>query len=181
MNFKDYINTEVREKIKKELGITNSFAVPRVTKIVVNVGVGEAVKNKKVLGEVEKELALITGQKPILTKARKSVSSFKIRKGMPIGVKVTLRGKKMYHFLEKLVKIIIPRIKDFRGISLSSLDNTGNLNIGFAEQIIFPEVDYDSIDRVRGLQVTIVTTARTKEEGKVLFEKLGIPFREDKK
>ncbi len=176
MLFKDYYNNEVRVKLMKELGLKNIFAAPKIVKIVVNVGVGEAVTNKNVLGKVSEQLTLITGQKPVVALARKSIAAFKIRKGMPIGVKVTLRGKRMYNFLEKLIKIVLPRIRDFRGISLKSLDGHGNLNIGISEQILFPEIEYDKIDRVRGLEVTIVTSSQENSEGKKLFEALGIPF-----
>lgn len=150
--------------------------MPTLTKIVVNVGAGEAATNKAVLEKIQEQLSLITGQKPVITKAKKSVSAFRIRKGLPIGVKVTLRGKKMFFFLEKLIKIVIPRIRDFRGIAESNIDAGGNLNIGFTEQTIFPEIDFDKIDRIRGLQVTVVTNAKTREEGRKLFEALGIPF-----
>ncbi len=153
------------------------MAVPKVLKIVVNVGAGESVVNKGVLEKIQEQLAIITGQKPIITKARKSISAFKIRKGLPIGVKVTLRGKKMESFLEKLIKIVIPRLRDFRGISEKSIDDHGNLNIGFPEQIIFPEIEFDKIDKIRGLEVTIVTDAKNRERGKKLFELMGIPFK----
>lgn len=176
MLFKDYYNQEVKNKLKDELKIGNAMAVPKVEKIVINVGAGEAATNKAVLEKIQEQLGLITGQRPVVTKARKAVSAFRIRKGLPIGVKVTLRGKKMYYFLEKLIKIVIPRIRDFKGVPENSVDSGGNLNLGFTEQIIFPEVDYDKIDKIRGLQVTIVTNARSYEEGKKLFETLGIPF-----
>ncbi len=176
MDFKKEYQEKIRNEFKK-IGYKNPLSVPKIVKIVVNVGVGEAVVNKGVLEKVQNQIAIITGQKPIITKARKSVSAFKIRKGLPIGVKVTLRGKKMVAFLEKLVKIIIPRIKDFRGLKNSNLDLNGNLNIGFTEQTIFPEIDYDQIDKIRGLQVTVVTNARDKEKGKLLFKAIGIPFK----
>jgi len=176
MDFKDFYQKEVRQKLMKELGIKNPLAVAKVEKIVINVGAGEAVQNKNVLEKIQEQIALISGQKPVITKARKSVSAFKIRKGLPIGVKVTLRGKRMYHFLEKLVKIVIPRIRDFRGIVESALDQNGNLNLGFSEQTIFPEIDFDKIDKIRGLQVTIVTNTKNREMAKKLFEFLGIPF-----
>jgi len=176
MRLKDFYYKTVRQQLMKELGETNIFAVPKVVKVVVNVGAGEAVSNKGVLEKISEQIGLITGQKPVITKAKKAVSAFKIRKGFPIGVKVTLRGKKMYDFLEKLIKIVIPRIRDFRGISLSNLDQNGNLNLGFSEQTIFPEIDFDKIDKTRGLQVTIVTNAASKEKGKKLFEQLGVPF-----
>lgn len=180
MRLKEYYLNTVREELKKELKETNLLAVPKVVKIVINVGAGEAVSNRGVLDKIAEQIALIAGQKPIITKARKAVSAFKIRKGFPIGVKVTLRGKRMYDFLEKLIKIVLPRLRDFRGVSLKSLDEHGNLNLGFSEQTIFPEIDFDRIDKIRGLQVTVVTDAKTKERGKKLFEKLGIPFAKEK-
>lgn len=179
MKIKDYITAEVRPNLQKELNLKNIFAVPTLVKIVVNVGAGEAVTDKKVLDKISSDIQAITGQRPIITKARKSISAFKIRRGMPIGIKVTLRGEKMYSFFERLVKIVLPRIRDFRGISENSLDPLGNLNLGLSEQTIFPEIEYDKIDRIRGLQITIVTSASKREEGKKLFESLGIPFRKD--
>lgn len=177
MDFKEYYFQEVRPTLAKKMGLTNLLAVPQVVKIIVNVGAGEAVVNKGVLEKISEQIALITGQKPVITKAKKAVSAFKIRKGFPIGVKVTLRGKRMYQFLEKIIKIILPRLRDFRGISLKSLDSNGNLNLGFREQIIFPEIDFDKIDKIRGLQATIVTNCADKEKGKLLFEELGIIFK----
>jgi large subunit ribosomal protein L5 len=176
MNFKDYYNKEITEKLKKDLNLKNVMAVPKIIKIAINVGAGEAVVNKNVIEKIQEQISIIAGQKSIITKARTSVSAFKIRKGLAIGVKVTLRGKRMYHFLEKLIRIVIPRLKDFRGISENSIDQNGNLNIGFPEQIIFPEIDFDKIDKIRGLQVTVVTNAKNKAKGKKLFEILGIPF-----
>ena len=177
MGFKDYYNSEVKKKLKADLGLKNIMEVPAVKKIVVNVGAGEAVTNKNVLEKILEQIGLITGQKAVITKARKSVSAFKIRRGLPIGVKVTLLDKKMYSFLEKLVKVVIPRLRDFKGISDKSIDPNGNLNMGFTEQTIFPEIDFDKIDKIRGLEVSIVTNARNKEKGKKLFELLGIPFK----
>jgi len=177
MSFKDYYNQEVAEKLKKDLNLKNVMAVPKIIKISINVGAGEAVTNKNVIEKIQEQLMTITGQKSMITKARISVSAFKIRKGLAIGVKVTLRGKRMYHFLEKLIRIVIPRLKDFRGVSDSNIDQNGNLNIGFPEQIIFPEIDFDKVDKIRGLQVTVVTNAKSKEKGKKLFEMLGIPFK----
>ena len=177
MSFKEYYNQEVVKKLKKDLNLKNVMAVPKVIKIVINVGAGEAVVNKNVIEKIQEQISTIAGQKSIITKARTSVSAFKIRKGLAIGVKVTLRGKRMYHFLEKLIKIVIPRLKDFRGALDSNIDQNGNLNIGFPEQIIFPEIDFDKIDKIRGLQVTVVTNAKSKEKGKKLFEMLGIPFK----
>ncbi|MCL4374363.1 50S ribosomal protein L5 [Patescibacteria group bacterium] len=177
MKFSDYYRQEVGPQLLKELKLKNLMALPRVEKIVVNVGVGEAVTNKNAIAKVKEQLALITGQKPVETKARVSISAFKIRKGLPIGVKVTLRNKRMYDFLEKLIKIIIPRIRDFRGIDEKNIDRNGNLNLGFTEQTIFPEIEFDKIDKVRGLQVTVVTDAHGFQTGKLLFAKLGIPFK----
>jgi len=177
MSFKDYYNQEVKKKLMTELKQENIMAMPAIVKIVVNVGAGEAVTNKNVLEKIQEQLIMITGQKPVITKARKSISAFKIRKGLPIGVKVTLRGERMYNFLEKLVKVVIPRLRDFRGINDKSIDKNGNLNLGFTEQTLFPEIEYDKIDKIRGLQVTIVTTANKNEVGKKLFEILGIPFK----
>ena len=150
---------------------------PRILKIVLNVGVGEAVSNKNVLDKVVEQLTTISGQKPVVTRARKSVSAFKIRKGLPIGVKVTLRNERMFSFLEKLVRIVIPRLRDFRGIQEKNVDQNGNLNLGFTEQTIFPEIDFDKVDKIRGLEVTIVTNARDHQRGKKLFELLGVPFK----
>jgi len=177
MDFKEFYNTEVRKKLMTDLKITNPMIVPKLVKIVVNVGAGEAVTNKGVLEKIQEQLSWITGQRPVITKAKKSVSAFKIRAGLPIGVKVTLRGKLMYNFLEKMIRIVIPRFRDFRGVSLNCIDKYGNLNLGFPEQIIFPEIDYDKVDKIRGLQVTVVTTAKDHNRGLKLFEILGIPFK----
>jgi len=175
--FKDYYQKEVQKKIKDALKLNNYLAVPKIIKVVLNVGAGEAVTNKNVLEKIQEQMSWIAGQKPVITKARQSISTFKIRKGLTIGVKVTLRGNKMYAFVEKLVKIIIPRIRDFRGINDHSIDQSGNLNLGFTEQTIFPEVEFDKVDRLRGLQVTLVTNAGSFDRGRCLFEKLGIPFK----
>ncbi len=180
MSFKEYYEKTIREKLAKEFELKNPLAVPKLEKVVVNVGVGEATSNRKVLETVAKQIEKITGQKPVFTKARRAISGFKVRKGMPIGVKVTLRGKRMYDFFEKLVKIVIPRIKDFRGIDLSCLDSSGNLNLGFTEQLIFPELEFDDIDRIRGLQVTVVVKGGDREKNKRLFEEFGIPFKSEK-
>jgi len=176
MSFQEYYMKEVAPKLTKELGVKNVMAVPKMIKVAINVGAGEAVTNKNVIEKIQEQISTIAGQKSIITKARTSVSAFKIRKGLAIGVKVTLRGKRMYQFVEKLIKIVIPRLKDFRGIPENNVDQNGNLNLGFPEQIIFPEIDFDKIDKIRGLQVTIVTNAKNKEKGKKLFEMLGIPF-----
>jgi len=177
MEFKDYIVNDLRKQLVTELKLANTMQAPKPIKIVINVGAGEAVINKNVLEKIQEQVSLIAGQKAMITKAKKSISAFKIRLGLPIGVKVTLRGKKMYAFLEKLVKVVIPRLKDFRGISEKSVDQNGNLSIGFPEQTIFPEIDFDKIDKIRGLEVTIVTNAKSHQNGKKLFELIGIPFK----
>lgn len=177
MNLKDKYNKELKKKLQDELKIENVMAIPAIKKIVINVGAGEAVQNKNILDKIQEQLGWLSGQKPVITKARTSVSAFKIRKGLPIGVKVTLRGKSMYEFMEKLIRIVIPRIRDFRGIQESSIDQSGNMNLGFTEQTIFPEIEFDKVDKLRGLQVTIVTDAKDREKGKKLFEVFGVPFK----
>lgn len=166
----------IRHELQKELGLTNELDVPRMTKIVVNMGLGEALDNKKVLDLMSEQLALITGQKPMVTRAKRAIATFKLRAGMPIGLKVTLRSKRMFSFFEKLVGIALPRVRDFRGIPDTTFDSRGNLNIGFSELTVFPEVKYETLDKVRGLEVTMVTTARDPKSGKALMEKLGFPF-----
>lgn len=168
---------EVREKLQQELDLRNKLAVPRVAKIVISIGLGEAKDNAGILDQVKVYLSALAGQNPVVTKAKKSIASFKVVKGQPIGMMVTLRDDKMYAFLDKLVSIVLPKVRDFRGISQNSFDSHGNLNIGLKEQTIFPEVDYKSVDKTRGLAVTITTTAKNKEEGKKLLEYLGMPFR----
>lgn len=180
MTTKDNKTTKtINQKIADELNIKNNLAIPRIRKIVVNVGAGEAVSNKNTIDRIVQDISIITGQKPIVTKAKKAISAFKIRKGMPIGVKVTLRGKKMNHFYNKLFKIVLPRIRDFRGISTKSFDGLGNINIGLSDQTLFPEIEYDKIDKIRGLQITIVTTAKNKKQAAVLFKHLNLPLKED--
>lgn len=177
MNFKEYYNTEVRKQLVEKLKLDNPMSVPQLKKVVINVGVGEAISSRTVIDKVQEQVTLIAGQKPVVTKARKSVSAFKVRKGFPIGVKVTLRGDKMYAFIEKLIRIVIPRLRDFRGLPHSIVDQNGNLNVGFTEQTVFPEIDFDKIDKLRGLEVTIVTNAKSQEKGKALFETMGVPFK----
>jgi large subunit ribosomal protein L5 len=155
----------------------NVMRAPKIEKIVINMGVGEAVGNPKVLDGAVRDLETITGQKPIVTKAKKSIAGFKLREGMPIGAKVTLRGERMYHFLDKLINIAVPRVRDFRGVSPKALDGRGNYTLGIREQLIFPEIEYDKVDKVRGMDIVIVTTAETDEEGKALLEEFGMPFR----
>jgi len=176
MNLKDRYNQEIKKKLMEELHIENPMAVPKMVKVVINVGAGEAVSNKNAIEKIQEQINLIAGQKSVVTKAKKSVSAFKIRQGLAIGVKVTLRGERMFSFVDKLVSIIIPRFRDFRGITDSVVDQHGNLNLGLTEQTLFPEIEYDKVDKIRGLQVTVVTTAKTKEQGKKLFELVGIPF-----
>ncbi|MEW6443690.1 MAG: 50S ribosomal protein L5 [bacterium] len=168
---------EIVPVMMKEFRYKNSLQAPRMEKIVVNMGLGEAIQNVKVLDHAAEELSLITGQKPIITRARKSISNFKLRAGMPIGCCVTLRRDRMYEFLDRLTNIALPRVRDFRGISSKSFDGRGNFSFGIREQIIFPEINYDKIDKVRGMNITIVTTAKTDEEAKVLLSNLGMPFR----
>src|SRR3989338_9289518 len=171
-----YMN-EVQTKLQEELGLKNKLAVPRVSKIVISVGLGEAKENQSVLEKAKVYLSALTGQTPVVTFAKKSISTFKVTKGQPIGMMVTLRGIRMYAFLDKLISVVLPKVRDFKGVSAKSFDNSGNLNIGLKEQTIFPEVDYKTIDRTRGMAVTIATSAKNKEEGKKLLEYLGMPFR----
>ena len=160
----------------RDLGYKNIYQVPKLEKIVLNVGLGEAIANARALDAAVGDLTQITGQKPVVTRAKKSIASFKLRAGMPIGAMVTLRGPRMYEFYDRLVAITLPRIRDFRGVSPNSFDGRGNYTLGIREQIVFPEIDYDRIDRVRGLEVSFVTTARTDEEGRRLLALLGMPF-----
>ena len=169
---------EIVPKLSKELGLSNVHQVPKLTKIVVNIGLGEAAANPKLLDQAAEELALITGQKPVIRRARKSVANFKLRAGQAIGCMVTLRGERMWEFLDRLLTVSLPRVRDFKGISPRSFDGRGNFSIGIREQIIFPEVDYDKIERVTGLNITICTTARNDAEGKALLGQLGVPFRQ---
>ena len=168
---------ELRGQIQQKLGLDNTMEVPRISKITLNMGVGEAVADKKVLENAIEDLAKITGQRPVRTLARKSVASFKIRDGYPIGAKVTLRRERMYEFLDRLVNIAIPRIRDFRGLNPKSFDKQGNYSMGVTEQIIFPEINYDQVDAVRGLDITITTTAKSPEAGKALLEAFNFPFK----
>lgn len=174
----DQYKTEIQPKLMKELELKNSMAAPKVEKVVVSVGMGEAVVDKGVLEKMGKQLEIITGQKPKITKARKSEAGFKLRKGLPIGLKVTLRARRALDFLEKMIKVVLPRLRDFKGLNLASFDGQGNYNMGFEEQTAFPELSFDDIDRIRGLEVTVVTTARDDESGKKLLEGLGFLFKE---
>jgi large subunit ribosomal protein L5 len=175
---KEYYHKELIPKLMKEFNYKNKIQVPRLQKIVVNMGLGEAIQNIKVLDSATNELMAITGQKPVPTKAKKSIANFKLRKGMSIGCLVTLRKDRMYEFFDRLVNIALPRVRDFRGVSSRSFDGRGNYSVGIKEQIIFPEVDYDRIDKIKGLNITIVTTAKTDEEGKALLALFGMPFRD---
>ena len=174
---KDLYREQMVPALQKELGYENVMQVPRLEKIVVNVGLGEALQNAKALDATVQDITTITGQKPIMTRARKSIASFKLREGNPIGVKVTLRGDRMWDFLDRLCNVALPRQRDFRGISPDSFDGRGNYSLGLREQLVFPEIDYDKIDKIRGLEITIVTTAQTDEEGYHLLRHLGMPFK----
>lgn len=173
---RDRYREEIIPSLTSEFGYKNMYQVPKLEKIVLNIGLGEAVANGKALDAAVGDLATITGQKPVVTRAKKSIAAFKLREGMPIGAMVTLRGERMYEFLDRLVATALPRIRDFRGISPNSFDGRGNYTLGLREQIMFPEIDYDKIDKVRGLEISIVTSARTDEEGRRLLALLGMPF-----
>jgi len=173
----DRYKEEVIPALKKEFGITNVMRVPRVRKITLNMGLGEAIQNVKLIEAAVSELGIITGQKPVVCKARRSIATFKLRQGMPIGVKVTLRRERMYEFLDRLVNVALPRVRDFRGVSPKAFDGKGNYSLGIREQIIFPEIQYDKIEKVLGLNITIVTSARNDDEGRALLRHLGMPFR----
>tara|TARA_Y100001970_G_scaffold250734_1_gene322796 strand:- start:20107 stop:20646 length:540 start_codon:yes stop_codon:yes gene_type:complete len=174
---KDYYREKVIPELKETLGLSSVMAVPKVTKVTLNMGIGEAINDKKVLDKALEDMTLITGQKPSVTKARKSVANFKIRDGMPIGCKTTLRGARMYDFLQRLIGIAIPRERDFRGLELKSFDGRGNYSIGIKEHIIFPEIDYDKVDKIRGLDISISTSAKNDQEGEALLRALKFPFK----
>jgi large subunit ribosomal protein L5 len=167
---------EVAPAMQREFGYDNPMQIPRLEKVVVNIGLGEAIQNAKALDAAVGDLSQITGQKPIVTRAKRSIAQFRLRTGMPIGAKVTLRGQRMYDFLERTMRLALPRIRDFRGIPTRSFDGRGNFSLGLREQLVYPEIDYDKIDRLRGLEVSIVTTAKTDEEGRRLLQLLGMPF-----
>jgi large subunit ribosomal protein L5 len=167
---------EVAPALRREFGYANPMQIPRLEKVVVNIGLGEAIQNAKALDAAVGDLTQITGQKPIVTRAKRSIAQFRLRTGMPIGAKVTLRGQRMYDFLERTMRLALPRIRDFRGISRNSFDGRGNFSLGLREQLVYPEIDYDKIDRLRGMEISIVTTARTDEEGLKLLQLLGMPF-----
>jgi large subunit ribosomal protein L5 len=170
-----YLN-EITPALMQKFNYTTVMQVPKIEKIVINMGVGDAVQNSKVLDAAVNDLQLIAGQKPVITKAKKSIAGFKLRENMPIGVKVTLRGERMYYFLDKLINVTLPRVRDFRGISNKAFDGRGNYTLGLKEQLIFPEIEYDKVDKVRGMDIVIVTTAKTDEESRELLNQLGMPF-----
>lgn len=176
--FKEVYRKEIMPAMMKDFNYDNPMQVPRVEKVVINMGVGEATQNAKALDGAIEDLTIISGQKPIIRKAKKSIAGFKLRENTPIGVKVTLRGDRMYEFLDRLMSTALPRIRDFRGLSPKSFDGRGNYSFGVTEQLIFPEIDYDKIDKIRGMDITIVTTAKTDEEGRALLKHFGFPFRE---
>lgn len=173
---KDLYNSEIKDAMVKKIGYKNVMEIPKIEKIVINMGVGEAKENAKVLEGAVKDMETITGQKAILTKAKNSVANFKIREGMPIGCKTTLRGEKMYEFLDRLVNLALPRVRDFRGVNPNAFDGRGNYALGIKEQIIFPEIEYDKVDKVRGMDIIIVTTAKTDEEARELLRLFNMPF-----
>ena len=173
---KDLYYNEIQEQMTKKFGYTNVMQVPKLDKIVVNMGVGEAKENEKLLEAAAKDMATITGQKPVITKAKKSIANFKIREGMPIGCKVTLRGEKMYEFADRLITLALPRVRDFRGVNPNGFDDRGNYSMGIKEQLIFPEIEYDKVDKVRGMDICFVTTANTDEEARYLLTLFNMPF-----
>lgn len=174
---KDLYREQIVPALRQDLGYKNVMQVPRLEKIVVNVGMGEALQNAKALDAAVEDIMIITGQRPIVTRARKSIAAFKLREGNPVGVKVTLRGDRMWDFLDRLCNVALPRQRDFRGVSSDSFDGRGNYSLGLREQLVFPEIDYDKIDKIRGMEITIVTTAQTDEEGFQLLRHLGMPFK----
>ncbi|WP_270167932.1 50S ribosomal protein L5 [Paenibacillus sp. SYP-B4298] len=176
VRMKDRFLNEITPALMQKFNYSSVMQVPKVEKVVINMGVGEAVSNSKVLDVAVEELRLISGQKPVITRAKKSIAGFKLRENMPIGVKVTLRGERMYYFLDKLFNVSLPRVRDFRGISNKAFDGRGNYTLGLKEQLIFPEIEYDKVDKVRGMDVVIVTTAKTDEEARELLTQLGMPF-----
>lgn len=173
---KEKYNEEVTKGLMEKFGYKNVMEIPKIEKVVLNMGVGEAVSNPKVLDVAVNDMMIIAGQKPVVTRAKKSIAAFKIREGMPIGAKVTLRGQRMYEFLDKLLNIALPRVRDFRGVSPRSFDGRGNYTMGIKEQLIFPEIEYDKVDKVRGMDIIIVTTAKTDEEARELLKLMGMPF-----
>ena len=174
---REFYRTEVAPKLSEQFKYNSPMQIPKISKIILNMGLGEAIQNIKILDSASEELAQISGQKPVITRARQSIAAFKLRKGMPIGCMVTLRGDRMYEFFDKLVNVALPRVRDFRGVSGKALDGRGNYTLGIKEHIIFPEIDYDKIDKIKGMNITIVTTAQTDEEARSLLALMGMPFR----
>ena len=177
---KDRYESALRDELRKQFGFKNVMQIPRLEKIVLNIGMGEAIGNGKAMDAAAADLAQITGQRPVVTKSRRAISNFKLRVGMPIGLKVTLRGERMWHFYEKLVTVALPRIRDFQGIPDRSFDGRGNFSLGLKEQLVFPEIDYDSIDRIRGMDIIVGTSAGTDQEARALLRALGMPFRTER-
>jgi large subunit ribosomal protein L5 len=175
---KDKYKNEIAPALAKEFGIENPMGIPKIEKVIINMGVGEAIGNAKILDTAVEELRSITGQKPVVTKAKKSIASFKLRQGMAIGTMVTLRGERMYEFLDRLISVALPRVRDFRGISAKAFDGRGNYTLGIREQLIFPEIDFNKVDKTRGMNISIVTTAQTDEQSRALLKALGMPFRQ---
>ena len=173
---KDKYVKDIMPALQKEFGYTNVMAIPKLDKVIINIGLGEAVQNDKAVDAAVGDLTIISGQKPLVTRAKKSIAGFKLREGMPIGVKVTLRGDRMYEFVDRLFSVALPRVRDFHGVPSKSFDGRGNYSLGLKEQLIFPEIDYDKIDKIRGMQVVFTTTAKTDEEGRALLAQLGMPF-----
>lgn len=167
---------EIAPALQKEFGYDNVMAIPKLDKVIINIGLGEAVQNDKAVDAAVTDMTIISGQKPLVTKAKKSIAGFKLREGMPIGVKVTLRGDRMYEFVDRLFSVALPRVRDFRGVPSKSFDGRGNYSLGLKEQLIFPEIDYDKVDKIRGMQIVFTTTAKTDEEGRALLTHLGMPF-----
>ena len=174
---KEKYHSEIKQSLKKELGIENSMAVPKLEKIVINMGLGEATQNVKIMDPLLADLGAIAGQKAVITKAKKSIAAFKLREGMPIGAMVTLRGDKMYEFLDRLISVALPRVRDFRGVSVKSFDGRGNYTLGLRDQLIFPEIDYSKVDKTKGMNVTIVTSAKDDNDARSLLKSFGMPFR----
>ncbi|WP_091571485.1 50S ribosomal protein L5 [Melghirimyces thermohalophilus] len=174
---KEQYQEEISPALMKKFDYQSTMQVPKVEKVIINMGIGEAVQNPKVLDSAIEDLTVITGQKPVVTRAKKSIAGFKLREGMPIGAKVTLRGQRMYDFLDKLINVALPRVRDFRGVSPKAFDGRGNYTLGLKEQLVFPEIEYDKVDKVRGMDIVIVTTADTDEEARELLTQMGMPFR----
>lgn len=178
ISLKEHYSDKVLPELKQVMGLTSVMGVPKITKVTINMGVGEVLTDKKILENAVEDLALISGQKPLITKVRKSVANFKIREGMPIGCKVTLRGDRMFEFLQRLLGIAIPRERDFRGLDISSFDGQGNYSLGVKEHIIFPEIDYDKVDKIRGMDISITTSANSDQEGELLLRAMNFPFKD---